>query len=81
MTMPILLAVYRISFREGGGSENFTRTDYLSENMFRIPGICDRFIWPTIVGGYMKGRKKRQIEKNYNVLQCIIVSLGARDSL
>jgi hypothetical protein len=43
----------------GGGSEKLVHTNNLSENTPPPCWICVRSTRLTIVGGYMKGRKKR----------------------
>ena len=60
---PILLLIYRQTLVGRGGSEKNMHTNHLSENTPPYLGICDDPIWPTIVGGYMKGRKKSQVKK------------------
>ena len=66
MVVLVLLLIYRIFYCGEGGSENFVHTNHLSENAPPLQHICARAIWLTEVGGYMKGRKKSENEKNYD---------------
>ena len=76
--VPRVLLILPTSLGEGGGSEKFMHTKHLSEKTPPLTSICAHPIWLTIVGGYMKGRKKSEIEKTVSVPSGVpTVGLGA----
>jgi len=60
----------------GGGSEKFVHTNNLSENAPPPCCICVRSTRLTIVGGYMKGRKKKETEKSIKPIAYSVLILG-----
>lgn len=66
--MPKMLLILPIFLGDGGGSEKNMHTNHLSEKTPLSISICAGPIWLTIVGGYMKGRKKSETEKTVCVL-------------
>jgi hypothetical protein len=66
--VPKVLLILPIYLCGVGGSEKNMHTKHLSEKTPPLRSICEGAIWLTIVGGYMKGRKKSEIEKTVCVL-------------